>query len=241
MPIFTAVLLLAANASALDLPGAQQAAAARLAEARTEATEFARVPLAGLEAERPLAVKKIMLGGIEYSLTLVFDYRKDNYIEIYPSARPELAQNWHIDKVTEGVLYEKSGPAISLTAGEETLDLVLGDGEETLKVDIVDFITTVHSGASKIHFDWVPYALIRNTDPVNGLKSVVLMRLGKNGNFYHFAGYDRTLTHGWAQWFIPIRDKFYGMMMEDGQAVFVTKPFHIDTGEEERPLPYPAD
>ena len=50
-------------------------------------------------------------------------------------------------------------------------------------------------------------------------------------------GYDASLTHGWVQWFIPIKDKFYGMTFRDGSAVFMTKPFHIDTGEEKLPEP----
>lgn len=239
--IILTILLAAvpAPASALDWEAAGRAARETAAAARSEITEFARVPLAELEAERPLAVKKINLGGTEYSLTLAFDYRKDNYVEIYPSARPELAQNWHIDRVAEGVVYGKAGPKIAILAGESDLRFAVEDTGETLTVGVEEFVTAVHAGARKIHFDWVPYALIRNTDPLNGEKSVVLMRLGKNGNFYHFAGYDMTLTHGWAQWFIPIKDKFYGMTMQDGHAVFMTKPFHIDTGEDERP-PLPA-
>lgn len=204
-----------------------------LAKAAPEITEFARVPLADLEKERPLAVKKVLLGGTAYSLTLVFDASKDTYVEMYPSGKPELAENWHIDKVLAGVVYEKAGGKINLIADEANLNFTGEDGQELAKVDITDFVTQVHSGARKIYFDWVPYALLRNTDPRNGEKSVVLLRLGLNGNYYTFAGYDMSLTHGWAQWFIPIKEKFYGMTMNGGDAVFLTKPFHIDTGDDE--------
>lgn len=232
---------LAAQASATGPDLAGTYASLSGAAEQPAVTEFARVQLAELAAERPLAVKKVLLGVTEYSLTLVFDYRKDTYVEMYPSDRPELAQNWHIDKVLAGVTYEKAGEKINLRADEANLYFTGPDGQELARADITDFITAVHASARKIYFDWVPYALLRNKDPLTGETGVVLLRLGLNGNYYTFAGYDHVLTNGWVQWFLPIKEKFYGMTMRDGCAVFVTKPYHIDTGEDEpRPAKTPV-
>jgi len=224
MKILLVLMLTALPASAGWGP-AENSSAAGLLAARAETTVIGGAPLLDLLAARDKATLPLEIGGEKFLATVVFDEVWDTWFVLKPAAGLG-AGAWKETDLAAGAVYKYKSLELRIKAADGLVTIEKSPNEKT-EVNISALFDKLYSDSLKITYGGViTYAVFRNLEPLTETEGTVTLRVGSDGLYYYSVTPD-ALIAGAPRWLLAINGVLYGLRVQDGSLLFVSKPIEM--------------
>jgi hypothetical protein len=227
------MLMLAAVPAAAQWGSSENSAAAGLLAGRAEISVISGLPLVDMLAAREKASLPVTIASTTFLATVVFDDNWDTWFALKPAEGPG-AGAWKETDLASGAVYNYKGKAFLLKAADGVVSIT--SGGEKLEVSVNALFDKLYADSFRITFGGViTYAMFRNLAPLSESEGTAALRLGSDGLYYYSVTPDAQIE-AQPRWLLAINWVLYGLRVQDGSLLFVSKPI-----EQRRQLPPRAE
>lgn len=226
MKILLVMMFLAGPAAAQWGMG-ESSAAAELLKARAEVVNIGGAPLLELLAARDKACQPVTFGGKTFLASVAIDSAWDTWFSLKPVSGPLGAGAWKETDLAAGAVYRYGGMELKLREAGGVVGIE-GPGGVKADISVNSLFDRLYNDSMKITFgDAVTYAVFRNLEPLTENEDTVTLRVGSDGLYYYSLTPDAQITAE-PRWLLAVNWVLYGLRVEDGSLLFVSKTIDHD-------------